>query len=86
MEDEITSISDGKFVVIDYIIFSSLFLISLILGFYTALKKDNSSTNEYLVGGRSMPLLPVALSCIGVSVSAIAILGKDIFILFKTML
>ena len=76
MEDEITDISDGKFVVVDYIIFSSLFLISLILGFYAALKKDNSSAKEYLVGGRTMPLLPVALSCIGGSVSAISILGK----------
>ena len=82
MEDSyrITDIPDevGQFTVPDYIIFSILLLISLAVGLYSAFKKDNSTTDEYLVGGKAMPIIPVALSLVGGAISAISILGKFI--------
>ena len=73
--EEITDISGGKFGVTDYVIFCLMLLVSLGVGLYSSFKKDNSTTDEFLVGGRSMSIYPVALSLVGGAISAVSILG-----------
>lgn len=48
----------------DYTVFSFMFLICIIVGFYVSFFKAVSSTQDYLVGGRRMQTLPVAISLI----------------------
>ncbi|KAF4533194.1 hypothetical protein B566_EDAN001736 [Ephemera danica] len=60
---------------IDYVVFISLLAISLLIGAYYGLFKRQKSTADYLVGGRSMPVVPTAVSLLASYVSAILILG-----------
>ena len=76
LQDEKTDLGSGKFTLPDYIVFSSMLIISIGIGLYSAFMKDNSTKNEFLAGGKSMPVVPVALSLIGGTVSAISILGE----------
>ena len=76
LEDEQSDFGPGKFKLADYIVFSLMLIISIGIGLYSAFTKDNSTKKEFLAGGKSMPVVPVALSLIGGAVSAIAILGK----------
>ncbi|XP_068203717.1 sodium-coupled monocarboxylate transporter 2-like [Palaemon carinicauda] len=65
-----------KLGVVDWVLFSSLLVVSLGIGIYSALRgRGNSSTQEYLLGGRQMSPIPVAVSLLGGVISAISILG-----------
>ncbi|KAG7170661.1 sodium-coupled monocarboxylate transporter 1-like [Homarus americanus] len=69
--------STSRFKVVDYIVFSAMLVISVAIGVHSALRgRGTSSTQEYLLGGRTMPILPVALSLLGGAISAISILGN----------
>lgn len=48
----------------DYTIFSFMLLICVIIGFYFGFYKAASSAQDYLVGGRTMQTLPIAMSLI----------------------
>ncbi|XP_068230251.1 sodium-coupled monocarboxylate transporter 2-like [Palaemon carinicauda] len=62
--------------IVDWIFFSLLLLVSLGIGIYSAVRgRGNSTTQEYLLGGRQMPVAPVAISLLGGVISAISILG-----------
>ena len=61
----------------DYIVFVALLAASLLIGAYYGLVKKHKSTADYLVGGRSMPVVPTALSLLASYVSAILILGNN---------
>ena len=58
----------------DYVVFSSLLGVSLAIGIYFS-KKENNTSNDFLMGGRSMPVIPVSMSLIASSISAISLLG-----------
>ncbi|XP_069164767.1 sodium-coupled monocarboxylate transporter 1-like [Procambarus clarkii] len=75
--------SGSKFTVVDYGVFGLLLVVSAGIGVYSALRgRGVSSTQQYLLGGRHMPVLPVALSLLGGAISAISILGSATEIYF----
>ena len=55
--------ASGVFHVVDYIIFVLTLVISLVIGLsFAYLGRNEQSTDEYLMGGRKMKLVPVAIS------------------------
>lgn len=65
------------FSVLDYTIFILVLVISAAFGIYYGFlsKKKQNNTAEYLLGGKSMGTLPIALSLIASNISGIALLG-----------
>ena len=45
----------------DYLIFSLTLFVSLLIGIYYAWR-GNNSTSEYLLGGKTMGIFPIAMS------------------------
>ena len=67
----------AKFSTVDYIVFSIMLVVSLGIGIYSAIKsRGRESTQEFLLGGKNMPPVPVAISLLGGIFSAISILGE----------
>jgi len=46
----------------DYLIFTLTLVLSLLIGVYFAWRGAASSTSEYLLGGKSMGIFPIAMS------------------------
>ncbi len=46
----------------DYLIFSLALVLSLLIGIHQAWKGAGSSTTNYLLGGKSMRIFPIAMS------------------------
>lgn len=82
--------SGAAFGPVDYSLFGLFLLISLGVGFYYAweakaekkkretapiTKNASSTTNDFLVGSRNMPIFPVALSVLATFQSGITLLG-----------
>ncbi|XP_029453335.1 LOW QUALITY PROTEIN: sodium-coupled monocarboxylate transporter 1-like [Rhinatrema bivittatum] len=66
----------GSFTVWDYVVFAAMLLISAIIGIYYAFTEGGKMTSkDFLMGGRSMTAVPVALSLVASFTSAIAILA-----------
>uniref|UniRef100_A0A1I7ZX18 Sodium-dependent multivitamin transporter n=1 Tax=Steinernema glaseri TaxID=37863 RepID=A0A1I7ZX18_9BILA len=67
--------------VVDYLVFSSFLLLSVGVGVYYAIvdkfKKNTGGckTEEYLMGGRKMSIIPVSLSLVTTFLSGITLLG-----------
>lgn len=63
----------------DWVLFAAMLAVSAGIGIFYALKdmfrKKANSTGEFLMGGRNMQLLPVAVSILVSFMSAILILG-----------
>lgn len=75
-ESVAADLAGSKFTTVDYALFSLMLVVSVGIGVYSALKgRGNDSTQEYLLGGRKMSEIPVALSILGGVISAISILG-----------
>lgn len=51
-----------RFTWIDYLLFALTLLLSSLVGIYHAWRGASSSTNDYLMGGKKMPIFPVAMS------------------------
>lgn len=66
---------DLRFHVADYIVMAFFLLVSSAIGIYYGFFKKQTTTEEYLLGGRQMHLLPVALSLLVTYQSAISVLG-----------
>ncbi|GCB83446.1 hypothetical protein scyTo_0024465, partial [Scyliorhinus torazame] len=65
-----------RFSVADYVIFALLLVFSSVIGLFYALSGGRQrTTQEFLLAGRSMTFLPVALSLLATFQSAVAILG-----------
>ncbi len=61
---------------IDYGVFAFMLMISTIIGvFYGFCGKRQSTTSEFLMGNRSLSVLPVAMSVMASFISAIGLLG-----------
>ncbi|XP_046397672.1 uncharacterized protein LOC124164392 [Ischnura elegans] len=62
---------------LDYFLFSLMLVASALIGIYFAFfaKQKQNSTQEYLMGGKNMGLIPVTLSLIASWVSGITLLG-----------
>ncbi|KAK0423747.1 hypothetical protein QR680_008307 [Steinernema hermaphroditum] len=74
---------------VDYVVFGVFMLLSVGIGFYywlrekmsakwtttVANEKNDEKTDEYLVGSRKMPIIPVAMSLLATFLSGITLLG-----------
>ncbi|RUS90993.1 hypothetical protein EGW08_001210 [Elysia chlorotica] len=68
--------SQHQFHIADYIVFGSTIVISIGIGiFYAVMGRRKSNTSEYLVGGRSMHVIPTAISLLVSFESSIMMLG-----------
>ncbi|RXM33405.1 Sodium-coupled monocarboxylate transporter 1 [Acipenser ruthenus] len=66
----------GAFVVWDYVVFAGMLLISAAIGIYYAIADGGQKTSkDFLMGGRSMTAVPVALSLTASFMSAVTVLG-----------
>ncbi|XP_066490584.1 sodium-coupled monocarboxylate transporter 1-like [Tiliqua scincoides] len=68
--------ADGGFHAWDYVVFAAMLLISAAIGIYYAFAGGGQKTaKDFLMGGRSMSALPVALSLTASFMSAVTVLG-----------
>ncbi|NXE49864.1 SC5A8 protein, partial [Casuarius casuarius] len=68
--------SIGHFSVWDYVVFAAMLLVSAAIGIYYAFAGGGQKTSkDFLMGGRSMTALPVALSLTASFMSAVTVLG-----------
>ncbi|KAK2544255.1 Slc5a8 isoform A [Columba livia] len=66
----------GHFVVWDYVVFAAMLLVSAVIGVYYAFAGGGQKTSkDFLMAGRSMSALPVALSLTASFMSAVTVLG-----------
>ncbi|KAM3924119.1 sodium-coupled monocarboxylate transporter 1 isoform 1-T1 [Leptodactylus fuscus] len=66
----------GTFSVWDYVVFALMLLISAVIGIYYAFAGGGQKTSkDFLMGGRSMSAVPVALSLTASFMSAVTVLG-----------
>lgn len=66
----------GTFVVWDYVVFAGMLLISAAIGIYYAFSGGlQQNSKEFLMGGRRMTAVPVALSLTASFMSAVTVLG-----------
>ncbi|XP_004373808.1 sodium-coupled monocarboxylate transporter 1 [Trichechus manatus latirostris] len=66
----------GTFVVWDYLVFAAMLLVSAVIGIYYAFAGGGQQTSQdFLMGGRGMTAVPVALSLTASFMSAVTILG-----------
>ncbi|NXY71188.1 SC5A8 protein, partial [Glareola pratincola] len=66
----------GRFTVWDYVVFAAMLLVSAVIGIYYAFAGGGQKTSkDFLMGGRSMSALPVALSLTASFMSAVTVLG-----------
>lgn len=71
--------SVASFSVWDYVVFTLMLVISAGIGVYYAFSgRGQSSSADFLVGGRSMTAVPVALSLTASFMSAITVLGTPV--------
>ncbi|KAH9509620.1 Sodium-coupled monocarboxylate transporter 1, partial [Bulinus truncatus] len=69
-------VAHNSFGVWDYVVFSAMLFVSLAIGVWFAVRGGGQKTQgEYLMGNRSMSVLPVAISIMVSFLSAIMILG-----------
>ncbi|XP_045187276.2 sodium-coupled monocarboxylate transporter 2-like [Mercenaria mercenaria] len=69
---------DLRFHIVDYVVMALFLVISSIIGVYYGFFKKQSTTEDYLLGGRQMHLFPVALSLLVTYQSAISVLGVPV--------
>ncbi|EPY74352.1 hypothetical protein CB1_002098008 [Camelus ferus] len=67
----------GTFAVWDYVVFAAMLLISAVVGIYHAFAAGGQQTpKDFLMGGRRMTAVPVALSLTASFMSAVTVLGS----------
>ena len=64
MEDSVVDFSSSprRFGWVDYVLFAITLAISSIVGIYHAWKGAGNSTSDYLMGGKTMGIFPIAMS------------------------
>lgn len=69
----------ATFTVLDYCLFIAVLIVSGLIGVYYLLKEKwrakEASSDDILMGGREMPVFPVAMSLVASYMSAITVLG-----------
>ncbi len=77
---------DNHFTVVDFMVFGTTFVLSASIGIYHGWKARNignnveegsqsKKTEDFLVGGRNLPVIPVSLSLMTTFVSGFSLLG-----------
>lgn len=60
-----SEIAKSHFDIVDYVVFCALLLVSMGIGVYFGFfSKTEKTTEEYLLGGRKMKTIPIAISLI----------------------
>lgn len=59
----------------DYVVFIAMFVLCILIGIYFGFMKKSRSEAEYLMGGRNMFVVPIALSLVASFISGITLLG-----------
>lgn len=59
----------------DYIVFIAMFVLCIFIGIYFGFMKKSVSEADYLMGGRNMLVMPIALSLVASFISGITLLG-----------
>ncbi|KAJ8920690.1 hypothetical protein NQ315_004829 [Exocentrus adspersus] len=75
LDVEDVSAAMQKFDWVDYIMFVVMLLMCISIGIYYALCNSSLNVQEYLVGGRNMKVIPVAVSLVASFISGISLLG-----------
>lgn len=66
-----------SFVLLDYVVFASMLLVSAAIGVYYAwMDRGQQSSEDFLMGGRRLTALPVSLSLTASFMSAITVLSN----------
>ncbi|KAG6447357.1 hypothetical protein O3G_MSEX004903 [Manduca sexta] len=65
-----------KFSWVDYVVFVFMLAISAVVGIYWGFMKKQTTQADYLLGGRNMKVVPVAMSLVASFVSGITLLGS----------
>ena len=61
----------------DYVLFAFTLVVSAVVGIYYAIRDRNrQTTDEFLLGGKSMSVFPVAMSLMVTFISALTLLGN----------
>lgn len=69
----------GSFGVWDYVVFAGMLLVSATIGIYYAFAGGGQQTSkDFLLGGRRMTAVPVALSLTASFMSAVTVLGAPV--------
>ncbi|KAK5642185.1 hypothetical protein RI129_008352 [Pyrocoelia pectoralis] len=70
------------FSTIDYLFFSASILLSMCVGIYFGFWKKATTSDEYLLGNRTMTVIPIALSLIASNISGVTLLAlpSDVYI------
>lgn len=57
---------DSHFDIVDYVVFSGMLCVSVFIGIYFAFfaKQKQNTTEEYLMGGKKMGVVPIATSLV----------------------
>ncbi|XP_069960648.1 sodium-coupled monocarboxylate transporter 1-like [Cherax quadricarinatus] len=81
--DPVITAKEAKFTPVDYTVFGLMLVVSVVIGMISAIKsRGKVSTQEYLLGGRTMSPVPVAISLFGGWISAVSIIGNPTEIYF----
>ncbi|XP_013099176.2 sodium-coupled monocarboxylate transporter 1 [Stomoxys calcitrans] len=59
----------------DYVVFVAMFILCIFIGIYFGFMEKSSGESDYLMGGRNMLCLPIALSLVASFISGITLLG-----------
>ncbi|KAG4065705.1 hypothetical protein HA402_012383 [Bradysia odoriphaga] len=59
----------------DYLVLVLMLFLCILIGIYFGIKQKSTSENEYLMGGRTMSIFPVAMSLVASFISGITLLG-----------
>lgn len=71
------SVAVASFAVADYVVFALMLVVSAAVGFYYAwTDRSQSSSGDFLTGGRRLTALPVSLSLTASFMSAITVLSN----------
>ncbi|KAB0790308.1 hypothetical protein PPYR_15351, partial [Photinus pyralis] len=70
------------FATIDYILFAGTIIVSLCIGIYFGFSKKSQTTDEYLLGGREMQVIPISVSLVASYISGLTVLGvpSDVYV------
>jgi Na+/proline symporter len=74
----------ATFSTVDYIVFAIVLVLSFAIGIYHSFKHSGNN-EEYLMGGRSIGIIPMAISLCASFNSAYMILGKIFDILLENI-
>jgi Na+/proline symporter len=64
-----------QFTAVDYVVFAITVITSIAIGLFFSRRRRETTTDDYLMAGRSMRSIPIALSLVASFLSAVSILG-----------